>query len=115
MDEMDDLLYRFSRNDVQDDSNTLYVNKDYIDIQKTKYICNLVYSYADIHNVLNYIDHLEENGFVYWKLKYNDIVYCFRYTGVIEFYSDVLPEDDPNNFLERFMDLVESPPPLYDC
>ncbi len=105
---MDALLYLFERSSVETDNNTLYINRDYIDKSNVFFICDIFVNYETVYKMLECYP-LEENGEYFWKLMYNGGVYVLEYNiSKFKFYSNVLPDCDPNEFLSQLIDKFDT-------
>lgn len=77
MDEVDMLM---KTNTVFDDSDTLYINRDYISIDNVVFRRKLRCTYSQIFKSLNETHALEHiDGSLYWKLSYNGDTHIFKY------------------------------------
>lgn len=109
---MDVLTERVSRMDTDDDSNTLYLNRDYIRTDDVKFITSIFVKYKQVYKTFDETEPIQDSETVYWKMMYNRQVYVLEYVVGIEksyfnFYSTIEPKDDPNEFFDRYIDKLE--------
>lgn len=112
MNEIDDLGRLFSTT-IVDDTNTLYINNDYIQIDDLEFICTIDCDFKAVLDSFPGIDPLlHESGELYWKMIYNGKTHALKYISrsenssqYFEYYSNVKPDNDPDKFLYKYLEM----------
>lgn len=109
---MEELNLLMNSNTVEDDSNTLYVNRGYISIDGLSFVCKLRCTFDQVLKSFNGTEPLEnDDGSLYWKVVYNDNVHVFWYVSrqrthkqYFNYFSSVMPHKDQDDFLNKYIE-----------
>ena len=109
---MEELNLLMNCNTVEDDSNTLYINRGYISVDEVVFVCKLRCTFDQVLKSFNSTQPLEnEDGSLYWKVVYNNNVHVFCYVSrqrtqkqYFNYFSSVIPDKDQDEFLNRYIE-----------